>query len=83
MHVRLLTPDDAHLLSLSTTISILENEISVHHLQVPADTMRAVFLDPRIRTGAIIVYMPKSLYVILLEDTYLFYEDDTRRRKSY
>ena len=77
MHVRLLNPDNTHLLSLSTTISILENEVSVHNLQVPADTMRAVFLDPRIRTGAIIVYMPKSLYAILLEDTYLFYEDDS------
>ena len=56
---------------------MLENEATVHHITVTPDTMRAAFLDRRMPEGAIIVYVPKALYTVLLEDTYLFYEDDT------
>ena len=77
VHVRLYNPDNTQQLALSTTISILENEATVHHITVTPDTMRAAFLDRRMPEGAIIVYVPKALYTVLLEDTYLFYEDGT------
>ena len=69
VHVRLYNPDNTQQLALSTTISILENEATVHHITVPPDTMRAAFLDRRMPEGAIIVYVPKALYTVLLRDT--------------